>query len=156
MEKLILKNPLDISCFPGQSRAVFDLSEEFRNLGMGDKGRTEQLLCGSSHGAKQTCSFCGSATKNWILFHSSQILSQQMTARHRNKIKHHIKEILNPAANNWLHFSRYWLLSRSCLGKAAESWFMTAHRNKGSSNPCSGNVSILPLKFSHELWCFIP
>lgn len=81
------------------------------------------------------------------MFHSSQILSQQMTATHRNEIKHRIKEILNPATNNWLHFSSYWLLSRSCLGKAAESWFMTAHRNKGSSHPCSGNISILPLKF---------
>lgn len=34
MEKLILKNPLDISRFPGQRRAIFNLLEEFRNLGM--------------------------------------------------------------------------------------------------------------------------
>lgn len=79
-----------------------------------------------------------------------------MTARQGNKTKYHIEEILKPAANNSLHFSSYWLLSNTCLGKDTESLFMTAHKNTEFSDSCSEHTSILPLKFSHKHLCFIP
>lgn len=119
---------------------------------MGDRGQSScSVECTvSSHGTEQTCSCCRRGNKNGILIHLSQIWSQQMTARHWNKTKCHTEEILNLATNNWLHFSSYWLLSRSCLGKDSESWFMTAHINTESSHSCSEHISILPLKFSHK------
>lgn len=69
------------------------------------------------------------------------------------EIKYHIEDILHPAANNWLHFSSYWLLSRSCLGRDTEPCFMTAHRNIESSN-------LSTFQFYHwnspykEIFCF--
>ena len=148
-----------MSCFPGQSRSVFNLLEQFKNLGVGRiRGQSSCSVerAVSSRGAEQTRCYCGSCNKNGILFHFSYILSQQMTARHRSKTKYYIEEILNPAANNWLHFSRYWLLSRSCLGKDTEYWFMTAHRNTESSQSCSEHISILLFLFSHKHCYLIP
>lgn len=78
-----------------------------------------------------------------------------MTARQRNKTKYRIEGILNPAANSSLHFSRYWLLSGTCLGKNTDSWFMTAHKNTKSSDSCSEHISVLPLTFSHRRYYFI-
>lgn len=78
-----------------------------------------------------------------------------MTARHRNKTKYRIEGILNPAANSSLHFSHYWLLSGTCMGKNTESRFMTAHKNTKSSGSCSEHISVLPLTFSHRHYYFI-
>lgn len=78
-----------------------------------------------------------------------------MTARQRNKTKYRIEGILNPAANSSLHFSRYWLLSGTCLGKNTDSWFMTAHKNTKSSDSCSEHISVLPLTFCHRHYYFI-